>query len=205
MIIKDTPAQFEQAPIGAHIAICVSLVDIGTQRKEYQGRVSHRREVRIGFELPNEIMQTSEHAGEPFIITQFYTMSLSEKAKLRDHLKNWRGRDFSEQELAGFDLRNILGKPCMLSITHNGNGRSVIGGIMSLPKGTPVPPMANNILYFSLDEFDSAVFDSLSDGIKKMICESKEYQSKFSPQDHHHEAPHDDPPHYYDEVPPLLF
>jgi hypothetical protein len=204
MLIKETSSSFEQAPIGAHIAICVSLIDIGTSRKEYEGRVSYRREVRIAFELPNELIETGEHAGQPHVVSMFYTMSLSEKAKLRDHLKNWRGRDFTPSELSGFDLRNILGKPCMLSVTHNGKGKSIIGGIMSLPRGTPVPALANNVLYFSLDEFDQSVFDSLSEGIKGMIEKSREYQALIAPPDQNHDAPHDDEIDY-SSVPDVIF
>lgn len=204
MLIKETSSSFEQAPIGAHIARCVSLIDIGTQKKEYEGRVSYRREVRIAFELPNELLETGEHAGEPHIVSMFYTMSLSEKAKLRDHLKNWRGRDFTADELSGFDLRNILGKACMLSVTHNSKGKSTIGGIMSLPKGTPCPALANNILYFSLEEFDRSVFDSLSEGIKGMIEKSREYQALIAPPDHNHDAPNDDDIDY-SGVPDVIF
>lgn len=180
MIISENPNTFEQPPIGAHRAICVSIVDIGTQRKEYQGKVHLKREVRIGFELVDELIKSGDHAGQPFTITQFYTASLHENAKLREHLKNWRGRDFTPEELKAFDLRNILGKPCLLNVVHNDKGRSVIGGIMSLPKNQEMPALANQILHFSLADFDRNTFESLSDGIKDMIKRSPEYQALVS-------------------------
>lgn len=177
MIISENPNTFEQAPTGAHRAICVSVVDIGTQRKEYQGKTQLKREVRIGFELVDVLIKSGDHAGQPFTITQFYTASLHENAKLREHLKNWRGQDFTPAELKAFDLRNILGKPCTVSVVHNDKGRSVIGGIMSPVKGQAMPALANQILHFSLDEFDRDAFESLSDGIKEMIKRSPEYQA----------------------------
>jgi hypothetical protein len=52
---------------------------------------------------------------------------------------------------------------------------------MALPKGTVVPNQVNTSVYFSLDEFDPKVFDSLSDGIKKLIKVSPEYQAIANP------------------------
>lgn len=175
---------FEQPPTGTHVAICVKIIDIGTQKSEYQGQANIRRQCIIGWELPNELMTEGDKAGKPFVVSKFYTASLSEKANLRADLRNWRGRDFTEQELSGFESRNILGKPCMLSITMNEKGKAKITGVMALPKGTPVPPQANKSLYFSLEksEFDQAIFDGLSDGYKKLIMISPEYRQIMNPQ-----------------------
>lgn len=183
MIISDSGnGNFEQAPIGTHMARCVKLIDIGTQKGDYQGQVNFKRQIIVGWELCNELMQTGEYAGQPFTLSKFYTASLSEKATLRQHLKNWRGRDFTDEELKAFDLKNILGKPCMLSvIPKEKDGKSIIGGVMALPKGMQVPEAVNPLVYFSLDAFDQFTFDKLSDGYKKMITVSPEYQQTTNP------------------------
>lgn len=168
---------FEQAPIGSHVARCVKIIDIGTQKGEYQGKVNIRRQCIIGWELPNELMTEGEYAGKPFTVSRFYTASLGEKANLRKDLESWRGRAFTEQELMGFDSKNILGKPCMLSVIHNDKGKARVSGVMALPKGMPLPEQVNPSVYFSLDDFDQAVFDKLSDGYKKLIQTSPEYQA----------------------------
>lgn len=167
---------FEQAPIGSHVARCVKIIDIGTQRGEYQGKATVRRQCIIGWELPTELMTEGEYAGKPFIVSRFYTASLGEKANLRKDLENWRGRAFTEQELLGFESKNILGKPCMLSIIHNDKGKARVSAVMALPKGMQVPEQVNPSVYFSLDEFDPKVFEALSDGYKKLIQASPEYQ-----------------------------
>ena len=167
---------FEQAPVGSHVARCVKIIDIGTQKGEYQGQANIRRQCIVGWELPNELMKEGDHAGKPFTVSRFYTASLGEKANLRKDLENWRGRAFTEQELMGFASKNILGKPCMLSVTHNDKGKARVTGVMALPKGMQVPDQINPSVYFSLDEFDQAVFDALSDGYKKLIQSSPEYQ-----------------------------
>jgi hypothetical protein len=167
---------FEQAPVGSHVARCVKIIDIGTQKGEYQGQANIRRQCIVGWELPLELMKEGDHAGKPFTVSRFYTASLGEKANLRKDLENWRGRAFTEQELMGFASKNILGKPCMLSVTHNDKGKARVTGVMALPKGMQVPDQINPSVYFSLDEFDQAVFDALSDGYKKLIQSSPEYQ-----------------------------
>ncbi len=167
---------FEQAPIGTHVARCVKLIDIGTQKGEYQGKATARRQCIVGWELPTELMQDGENSGKPFVVSRFYTASLGEKANLRKDLENWRGRQFTEQELQGFDSKNILGKPCMLSVIHNEKGKARVSGVMAVPKGMAVPDQINATVYFSLDEFDQKAFDALSEGYKKLIQASPEYQ-----------------------------
>ncbi len=180
---KDTGGgDFEQPPIGTHVARCVKIIDIGTQKSEYQGKANIRRQCIIGWELPNEFISEGDYAGKPFTVSRFYTCSLSEKANLRKDLANWRGRDFTEQELQGFDAKNILGKPCMLSLTPNDKGKIRVTGVMALPKGTQVPPQVNDPVFFSLDEFSQATFEKLSDGYKKLIMESPEYKHVTDPQ-----------------------
>jgi len=173
---------FEQAPEGTHMARCYKLIDLGTQLREFQGEAKKSRQIIIGWELPGELMTTGEYEGQPFTASKFYTLSLHEKATLRAHLKNWRGKDFTAEELAGFDVKNLLGKACMVSIVTNDKGRAQVGGVMALPKGMTVPDAVNPPVYFSLDpdEFDQAVFDSFSDKMQALITPSDEYKARNS-------------------------
>lgn len=172
---------FEQPPVGTHVARCVKMIDIGTQRGEYQGKPTARRQVIIGWELPNELMTEGEYAGKPFAVSKFYTQSLGEKANLRKDLTNWRGRQFTEAELSGFDAKNILGVTCMLSLTENEKQRVRVTGVMALPRGTPVPPQINPTVYLSLDpdEFKESVFLNLSEKMQAMIKLSPEYAALY--------------------------
>ena len=181
MKFKDTGGDFEQPSIGTHVGICVKVIDIGTQRSEYQGNANIRRQCIIAWELPNELMTEGDRAGKPFVVSRFYTCSLSTKANLRKDLENWRGKEFSKLELEGFESKNILGKACMLSLTASDKGKAKITGVMGLPKGTQVPDPSTPLLYFSLDEFNQTVFDGLSDGCKKFITLSPEYRHIIEP------------------------
>jgi hypothetical protein len=166
---------FETAPAGTHIARCIKLIDVGTQHGEYQGKPTRRRQCMVVWELPNELIQTGEFAGKPFTASKIYTQSLSEKSNLRHDLVNWRGRDFTDAELSGFDARNILGKPCMVTLSTKPNGKTKVTGVSAVPKGFETPPQVNPVFYFSLDEFDKDAFDSMSEKMRAWIARSDEY------------------------------
>lgn len=164
---------FKQAPTGSHIARAIWIIDLGTQYNEMYEQ--HRRQVLLSWELPNETLEI-EGVEKPFTISKFYTVSLHEKAALRHDLEAWRGRAFTDDELAGFDVKNVLTKPCMVSVVEK-NGKSKVSSVSAVPKGMEVPPQFNEEVFFSLEEFDQAQFDALPEGIQKIIEKSPEYKS----------------------------
>lgn len=192
MVWRDTGGtDFAQPPVGTHTARCVRIIDIGTQQNEYQGKVNHRRQVVICWELPDELIPDGDFAGQPFMVSRFYTTSLGEKANLRKDLVAWRGREFTDVELQGFDPRKILGAGCMLSLVANEKGKVKVGAVMALPKNTILPKQVNESIYFSLEpgEYDGAVFAKLSDGYKRMIALSPEYQEIVNPAQTQQQSP----------------
>jgi hypothetical protein len=139
MIVSSSGGDFKPIPEGAYIATCVRLIDLGTQITTFQGADKLQRKVLIAWEVPDEMV---EYDGEtrPALIMQRYTASLSDKANLRQHLEAWRGRRFTDDELRGFDLKNVLGKPCQIQVLHSEDGAYAnIAAIMALPKGLPAP------------------------------------------------------------------
>ncbi len=180
MILTDKGGgDWEQPPTGLHVARSIGLIDIGTQKGEYQGQPTIKRQFILKWELPNELMTRGEQAGMPFVVSKFYTASLSEKSTLRKDLEAWRGKEFTKEELAGFDSKAILDKPCMIQISEK-NGRNKVTAVTCLAKGTPVPPAVNRLQWFSLDEFDEAMFQSFSEKLQEMIRKSPEYKSAVS-------------------------
>lgn len=160
---------FEQAPVGTHLAKCVSVVDIGTQKGEYQGQVNYRRQNIITWELPKKLRED----GQPFIISKFYTASIGEKANLRRDLINW----FGTPPKAPFDPAQLLGKACQVIVSERENSdKRVVSGLASLPDGVELPEGTHNKqFFFDLDNFDEELFNNLGDGLKKMIEKSPEY------------------------------
>lgn len=163
------------APEGAHLAVCIQIVDMGIQHSEFYGKDSHK--VLFGWELPDE--PNPEDNDKPFLVWKRYTLSLSDKANLRKDLESWRGRKFSAEELKGFDLKNVLGKPCQLQVVHNEGKYANVASIMAVMKGTKVPPPVNPLVYFDISEWDEDVFKSLGDNLRNKIMESKEAKERF--------------------------
>lgn len=166
---------FQIAPAGNHLAICYQMVDLGHQYNAKYEKYSPK--VLLGWELPGETMED----GRPFIVSSRYTLSFNERAILRMHLESWRGRPFSAQELAGFDLKSVLGKACMVNIVQKQVGDKTyanVTAVSSVPKGLTVPEQQNNnqVFEFGSNGFDQASFDALSDGLKGVIAQSKDYQ-----------------------------
>jgi len=128
---------FELAPTGNQQAVCVFVEDIGTHEGNYQGKITRRRQVVICWEL-DEKMTEGDNAGKPFMLSKFYTLSLSEKSNLRHDLQSWRGKAFTEEELSGFDLENLKGANCLLNVIPynkiDGSEGRKIGAISPLIK-----------------------------------------------------------------------
>jgi len=168
---KDNGSEFESAPSGTHLAICYQIVDLGFQ----DGTYGPKLKVYLGFELCNEKMAD----GRPFMIGQMYTNSLNEKANLRIALESWRAAKFSDDDLNGFDLRNVLGVPCILTIVHNENGGKTYAniadfgkGITAKMKGMEVPDQVNPSVVYDMDQHDQAVFDALPEWMQTKIKEA---------------------------------
>ena len=178
MILSDSGStSFEQPPTGSHAARCVAIIDLGTQKGEYQGELTTRRQAILRWELCKELMTTGDNAGKPFTVSKFYTASLNEKAALRKDLASWRTRDFTAEELKGFDLANIIGKPCMLAVGLSEKGKAKVTSVMAPMKGMTFPEQVTPPFHFSLNpsEFKAADFEALSKGFKDMVVLSPEY------------------------------
>lgn len=199
MIVKSTGTVSNPCPAGNHVARCIGLIDLGTQTEEYLGKVKRQRKILLKWETPLETKVFKEENGEqPYVLSKEYTMSLGDKSNLKKDLESWRGRAFTEQELAGFDLKNILGAPCLINVIHQDNGYAKITNVSPLPKGTAAPEQINKSQYLSLDAFDSVVFEQMPDFWKKKIESSPEFKSIGSPerfeQTNHETAVDDDIP-----------
>jgi hypothetical protein len=166
-------------PAGTFVGVCYRFVDLGLQRTEYQGQIKHARKIMISWELGDELMDD----GKPFTISKRYSWSMHEKSTLRHDLEGWRGKAFEPADFgdAGFDTKKLLGAPCTLTVTHNtkpdGKTFANVSAVGKIMRGLQPRPLTNEVVYLSLEkgEFDAAVFDKLSDGLKKAIQQSPEY------------------------------
>lgn len=194
MIISANSEQqeFKQVPAGMHLARCYRITDLGTQKSEYQGQVKYNKKIMVQFEVHGEDADGNPlvtDKGEPMSVSKRYTRSLAEKAALRADLTSWRGREFTPEELKSFNLKNILGAWAMLSIVKSAgqNGKeytniSNVNPVPSVIKAQGMPQGYNELLEFDFDNFDMAVFEKLSKGIKAIIEGSPEWKHRSAPE-----------------------
>ena len=172
--VSDTGSGFELPPAGVHVVRCYSLVDLGTQTSNWQGKEIRQQKVQFRFELLGDDRMSD---GRPYLITRRLTASLSEKATLHALLKSWRGRDFTPAELAKFDLKSVVGAYALANIIHEdraGNTYANLASLMPLPKGMPKPDPINEPLVFDLANPDNAVWEKLSPKMQETILASPE-------------------------------
>lgn len=170
---NETP-RFPSVSAGVHKARCIKVIDLGTQKNDYQGQVSWKRTVLIIWETPEEL----DGEGKPMTISKFYNLSLHEKSKLSQDLVSWRGRPFTETEIKSFDISKLAGVACMLNVIEK-NGKSVISSVMPLAKNDKVAEQVLPTVIFSLQDFQNGkkeTFNQLSEGIRNMILRSRELQ-----------------------------
>lgn len=181
-----TESNFAPVPAGTHLGICYRVIDLGTQQSNFNGETKTAHKVLLSWEIPEEKMDD----GRPFTISQSYTWSMHEKATLRKALEAWRGVAFTERDFGpnGFDIRNILGKACTLSVIHKAKDQSVFANVASIGKvmkGVVVPELTNEPVYLWLHEsrWDAGVFSTLSANLQGKIMSSPEYLEMMSAMD----------------------
>lgn len=141
-IVKGSESTFTPAPAGTHNAVCVDVIDLGEQETSFGPK--HR--CRFVWEI-DELRP--EH-GDRFLVFATVNVSLHETSSMGKLLRGWRGRDFTKEELDGFDVEKVVGAPCLLSVVHNegrdGKTYANVNTASPLPKGMePLRPSGNYV------------------------------------------------------------
>ncbi len=173
-----TSGNFQMHPPGMFAATCYQIIDLGSHYDEKWEITKHL--VRVTFET-TELMAD----GRPFSIGKRYTLSHHEKSQMRKDLESWYGKAFNTKDLndaGGFELSKILGRAAFLNIAHSEDGKYAnIKSINPIPKGMTVPPAVNPLVLFSLEDFDSAVFNGFHAKLQEFINASNERTGKSAP------------------------
>lgn len=174
---EDEGTSFPPTPQGVHHAVCYAVYDVGTQFNKTFGK--WQRKVVVMWELPNERIDKEDSQGNvmsfPRGQIERYTLSLHEKAHLRQHLECWRGKAFTAEELQGFDITKLLGVNCQLQIIHKVVGDKTyanVSTILPLSEGMEKLEAENPVKSYSIDETSTPT--DTPEWIEKMIVESKE-------------------------------
>lgn len=182
-------SSFTPAPVGMHLARCFRVIDLGTQKTSWQGVEKFNQKILIQFEIHSEDADGNPlltDKGEPLSISKRYTFSFYENSTLCKDLGSWRGSPFTKQERdAGVNLEKLLGVWAMLNVTKelgsDGKEYTNIETINPVPaqiKKVGLPEAHNDTLIYSIEKSGQQDFDKLSEGVKKTIQNSPEWQQK---------------------------
>ncbi len=179
LIVKDS-GDFELPPAGNWIGRCYGMIDLGHQ---YQPRwEKSTAQIVMLVELLDD--DTRHKDGSPMTVNKIYTASLSEKAHLRSDMESWRGKRFTAEELAGFNVSKVCGQYGLFNVVHSEDGKwANILGITRVPKQMKgaEPDPVNKILTFDLIAPDAREqMDALPKWIQEKIKKSAEWTQDFA-------------------------
>jgi hypothetical protein len=159
--------------------VCYRVIDLGTQDSSYKGEPKKTRLIMIAWELPDERMED----GRPFMVSRRFTYSASENSHLRKALESWRGKAFTSEEIAGFDLSKMLKATALLSLSTEENAGKTYQNILTISqplKGQPrTKDTENEAFCFAMAEgmFNMANFAKLHEKLQEIIKKSPEFQA----------------------------
>lgn len=181
-VSEGATGTYSPAEAGTFSARCCALIDLGSQTSTYEGETKTARKILVSFEITDTDNRRDD--GSPHIVSKRFTASLHAKAALRKFLEAWRGRPFTADELKAFDLKTLLGIPCLVGIVHQEKGDRVYANLsscMKLPKGMAAATGTEPLVSFDLDAPDWQAFATLGSRLQQQISESPEYARADAP------------------------
>ena len=183
MLLKNQETEFQLVPEGQHLAICYSIIDLGTLPESYQGQAPKpTRKVVFSFEFPNETA-IIEAVPQRMRLSEEFTASIGTSSNLRKCLIGWRGQNFTDQEdKEGWDPFQMLGKPCLAQVIHkkaktSGKERAEIVQFSPVADGTQIPGFENPLIKFSWDHFNRETLMKLPEWIRTKTEQSSQYKT----------------------------
>lgn len=170
--IGDLPkgVQRERIGEGAYPSRVVQVIRLGTQEDEWKGVTKHVPKVLVAFEIPEKTIEIDGEEKPRWLSIQM-TESNGEKAKFRKLCTAAALHKTIDYE------HDLLGAPVTITVGTTSGGKDKITDIASVPKSfvKAVPELANDPVFFDIDEPDMDVFNTFPDFIKEMIVAAPEW------------------------------
>lgn len=179
--------KYQRLESGMYPAHCIQVVELGTHDNTHPqakpGAV--KKEILLVFET-NELMEPNEEGKQlPLVVSLRLTNSLGQRATLRKHLESWRGKSFTDDELASFSTDKILDKPCLLNVTLTRKGDKEYNNIKTInpvPKGMTVSERVNELIDFGIHDIEQPIFQKLWPWVQTIIKNSYEAKALDLPE-----------------------
>jgi hypothetical protein len=173
---------YEPVPAGTHVARLYRLVQIGTVESVWQGETKNLMKIWLSFELCNEkkVFKEGEPA-KPMTVSVEYTLSMGPKANLRKFVEGMIGTALKDEEADGFDVETLVGKACLINVSHTKKGDKTYVNVMSaspLIKGMEAPAQFNPSMILTYQKWDSDVYETLPNFIKDKMATTPEMATR---------------------------
>ena len=162
---------------GVYMGTCYGLVDLGIQYNEKFDK--SQAKVQVIWKIAGEKVTIGDEELDR-TISKEYSLSLNEKSNLTKDLEAWRGKKFSDEELQGFDLINIMNKSCQISIIEaekNNKKYNEISAIMALAKTMEPQVLVETLLFDFSDNTTWSRFKDVPKWIQEKIKRAENYES----------------------------
>lgn len=164
---KFVPKKGVEIPEGPQVGLFAGLIHLGTQRNEYEGKVSYKDQVLLKFELPDVTMDD----GRPVTLTKRETNSSGAKSNM---LKLVRALKGTKNLDSGVDYEELVGLPVTLQIAHTSKGSAKIESYTPVPdvlKKTVKPLMTEPVLLFDVEAISDKELEAMPEWLSKLINE----------------------------------
>ena len=154
-LVAKKQSSGEKAPLGMNNAICYAIIDLGIQTSKWNDQEKKQHKVAFCWELEAK-KRVGDWAGQPFVTTKEYTVSLGDKSNLGKDLASWFSKKISpELQKTGIDLLKLVGRKATLNMIETDDGEYVnIGNVL--------PPNPNNQMIITVTEIPNWITDKLA-------------------------------------------
>lgn len=134
---QDSGQNFKSHDEGQFAAVCADVIDLGERVEQFENKPAKLTHKAALVFLTNTTGDTKDVSAE-------MTVSMNERATLRQFLERWRGKSYSpEQAQAGVPLNKLVGQAALISVEHKrstkGRTYAKIQSIAPLPAGLAAP------------------------------------------------------------------
>ena len=173
----------------------------GTQTGRISGVFNVGRQPDKGFGASRkwifevEVSSALREDGSRFRLTKWMQESIFRKANMRKAIEAALGRSLTEAEAAGFDIRTILGKPCLVTVVHKDGENGInanIEGFAALPAGMTAPELMAKPIAYNFEADGRSIPDEVPEFIQKAIKESAEWNRPAAAKPEEDDNPFDD-------------
>lgn len=118
---RGSESKFKTHPDGQFVGQCVDTINLGEHVHTFAGDESYLEQRCV---LVFRTGELNEETNEYIDLWREFTVSMSDKANLRKFLEQWRGKEYTPEQIeAGVPLDKLTGNSGLLTVAHRKSGK----------------------------------------------------------------------------------